>query len=415
MNISKINSAISTDAFRKVSVSEVLAFFDLQGFKPRNYKPIVKNYLVFIAQRDLPLTEFSKQSFLQWLKAEKEPKNLAAYQTPINKLLKACLNTKFAGCYVYQDERQKPIIETKLQALFEAFLRFADNAKTERTKEDYRKAFQLFCRFAGSKQVESFSRHIVLDYRANLLHQLEAGKLSAFTVNSYLSPLRQFAKYLLIEADNLFQDLETDKRQQFERDLSRIANLPNSAKIDHSDFYKDSLTPEEIALVLSRANNARDRLMIGLMAYAGLRTFEVLKVSLADFNTKEKTLSIQGKGAKRAQIPLTHCWETLHKLLNDYLTAHKKRAEGLLFPDVNSTSIIRSFVNKLLVRLDLKEKKKKVSCHSFRHSLAQNLLHKSVPLEAVQTILRHTNISTTEIYFKKIQSENRLQIPANLF
>ncbi|MCU0446762.1 MAG: tyrosine-type recombinase/integrase [Microscillaceae bacterium] len=397
----------------KVSVAEVMQIFHTYQYKPRNYPSIVKAYLIFLAQKDLAINHISKGLYLSILDNEKQPKNLSAYQTPLNKLIKEVAPAhRLIGLKVYIDVKPKTIIETQLEALFEQFLTFANKVKGERTKDNYRKSFKEFAKYCQITELNFFNEASVLFFRNHLHRRLQESTFSIFSANAYLAPLRQFAKYLVINSEKVFQGFEKLERERIERDLNRISLIANIDKPDNTDYHKDSLSQEEIARVLAHTTDPKERLMIGLMYYTGLRTFEVLNIKQSDFNFKAKVLNVVGKGNKKAEIPLNHCLNAIETLFKDYLKATKIK-NNVLFPTMNSTSQIRSFVNRILNDLDLKKKKKKVSCHSFRHSLAQNLLLNGIPLEAVQSILRHNQISTTEIYFKKIQNERLIQIPEN--
>jgi site-specific recombinase XerD len=417
MNIEKQetqNQQISSyQATDKVSISEVMQIFNSYQYKPRNYPSIVKAYLVFLAEKDLTISGISKGLYLSILENEKQPKNLSAYKTPLNKLTKEVAPAhKLSGLKVYIDIKPKTIIETQLEALFEQFLQFDNKVKGERTKDNYRKSFKEFAKYCQITDLNFFNEASVKFFRNHLHKRLNDNTFSIFSANAYLSPLRQFAKYLIINSEQVFGSFEKPERERIERDLNRITIIANIDKPDNTDYHKDSLTPEEIGRVLAHTRDHKERLMIGLMYYTGLRTFEVLNLKKSDFNFKSKVLNVVGKGNKKAEIPLSHCLIAIETLFKDYLKAYKIK-DDVLFPTMNSTSQIRSFVNRILNDLELKKKKKKVSCHSFRHSLAQNLLLNGIPLEAVQSILRHNQISTTEIYFKKIQKERLILIPEN--
>lgn len=368
----------------------------------------------FISERELKLNEFSKNAFLTFLKNEKNPKNLSAYKTPINKLIKIVApENDLIDCIVYKDRTPKTIIETLLEYHFEKFLNDSTGAaKSEKTKEEYRKAFRLFAKFCDAKELNQFNSIAMGEYRKKLLLEYEQGQKSLFSVNAYLAPLRSFAKYLMLNTEEIFEGVELEKIPKIERDLNRMA-MTKGQSTNKSEYYKDALSHNEVLQVLKKTQNSREKLIIGLMYYCGLRTFEVLKAKLSDFNFKAEELNVIGKNRKGASIPLDYCLDAVKELLNNYLRQNKPDKEGYLFPSINTTASIRKFVNKTLKSLDLKEKKKKVSAHSFRHSLAQNLILQGIRVETVQKIMRHSNIATTEKYFKRLQNENLLQIPKN--
>ncbi len=409
----KKSSSVSNEYISKIGINEVLHIFDSYKFKAGNYRRINGKFLSYIQKIGMPLAKPAQATYLQHLTTQ-GIKNIPAYKTPINKLLKIAKERNFYGASIFDDTNQSTVIENQLGAYFEAFLQMdKGKPKSDQTKVNYRASFKEFAKHCEATNINQFTYLSVRKYADKLNKEMSEGAKSNFTVNTYLAPLRQFAKYLIWDSHNMFGQLPNDERAQIERDLNKISLIANQT-IDKQKYYKDSLTHSEVIKVIEAATNAREKLIIALMYFTGLRSFEVLRVWHNSFNWKAQQLTIIGKGSKKATIPLDHCIDALRGYHKAYISEYKPDLDGLLFPSINNTATIRTFVNKLLNKLDLKEKKQKVSCHSFRHSLVQNLLLKGLPVEVVQTIARHTNLSTTEMYFKKLQTENRLSIPKNL-
>jgi len=409
------SNSISDLNNERIGVLVALHQFDSYKFKAKNYKSIVKKYLLWLCKVNLPITKFSRDAYLKILAEEKELKSLHSYKTPINKLLLVAEECNFLGCLVANDTAQKTIIENQLAMYFEAFLQMdKGKPKSERTKGNYRQSFKRFAQFCEATNINQFTYLSVRKYADQLHEMLSKGQTTNFTYNTYLAPLRQFAKYLLWDSDTIFDGFEIDQRRKVENDLKKITQIANLT-VEKDTYHKDSLTHQEVLNVLANAKDSRLQLMIALMYFAGLRTIEVLRLAHSSFNWKAKVLTVIGKGNKKAEIPLNHCIDALHGYYKNYLANNKTSdLDRLLFPTINHTATIRKQVNDLLVKVNLKHKKKRVSCHSFRHSLVQNLLIEGVPVEVVQSLARHTNISTTEVYFKKLQKDNQLNIPENL-
>ncbi|MFH1761224.1 MAG: site-specific integrase, partial [bacterium] len=150
---------------------------------------------------------------------------------------------------------------------------------------------------------------------------------------------------------------------------------------------------EELEFILEKLATEECKAFWGVMCLTGLRLNEArfLEFSNVDFETK--TIRISGKGNKLAQIPIN---SYLLRLLNEQKEKYKS---GKIFPEIPTTAV---GCQKQLKRL-LKETTFKITGpinpHRFRHSLASNLLRKGTNINAVQRIMRHSNIKTTvEIY-----------------
>lgn len=416
-NIVKTNAGLSTDLRGSIGILEVMRIFDNYNIKARNYKSIIKNYLFWLVERQLPITLYSKSAYLNDLKErqaiKEKPSRIYSYTTPLNRIINIANDNDFLGFKIINDTDKKTLLESELDVYFEQFLSFSSGGvKSDLTKRDYRKAFKGFASFCDVRDMNKFTFETVKMYAEHLSNLVAKDTITNTTFNKYLAPLKGFAKYLILESDNIFTGLTKEKIVAIERNLNKIP-LISGLSVDKNTFYKDSLTHKEVLTILEHLKSTEHRLMVALMYFTGLRSFEVLKVKHSDIDFRAKTLSIVGKGKKRATIPLEHCHTAIKSYYDDYVRNKKPDLDKPLF-NAKDTATIRKFVNTALKELNLKHKKKKVSTHSFRHSLAQNLLLNGLPVELVQKIMRHEDISTTQIYFRKIQQESMLKIPENI-
>lgn len=167
------------------------------------------------------------------------------------------------------------------------------------------------------------------------------------------------------------------------------------------------LSVEEIDLMLSfidrsTAEGERNLAMLETMYSCGLRVSELISLKLSDLHINDGFISVIGKGDKQRLIPIG---KSALRLIDNYLTHHrnhikiKKNNEDMIFLSKRGTPITRQMV--FYVIKDLAEKagiKKPLSPHTFRHSFATHLVEGGADLRAVQEMLGHESITTTEIY-----------------
>ena len=142
--------------------------------------------------------------------------------------------------------------------------------------------------------------------------------------------------------------------------------------------------------------------MLETLYSCGLRVSELISLKLTNLHFEEGFISVIGKGNKERLIPIG---KSALKLIQNYVTNHrnhiaiKKNSEDMIFLSKRGTPITRQMVFYILK--DLAEKggiKKKLSPHTFRHSFATHLVEGGADLRAVQEMLGHESITTTEIY-----------------
>lgn len=185
------------------------------------------------------------------------------------------------------------------------------------------------------------------------------------------------------------------------RDPSKLVDLPKlSLKLP------DVLAVEEISQLLnapdtSKPVGTRDAAMLELLYAAGLRVSELVNLKLQDINLEAGFVRVFGKGSKERVVPIglpaksriEAYIETARK------TALKNQPSPYLFIARAGKPITRQGFWKLLRRYATKAQiHKKISPHSLRHSFATHLLEGGADLRAVQVMLGHVDISTTQIY-----------------
>ena len=212
--------------------------------------------------------------------------------------------------------------------------------------------------------------------------------LSVTSQSRIISAIKSFYKFLLIE--NLIQ---TDPSE----------NLV-SPKIGRK--LPNVLTIEEINLIINsvESNNVgiRNRAIIEIIYGCGLRVSELTNLLLSNLFLKQGYIKIVGKGNKERLSPIG---SLAIDSLNDFLTNVRpglkinNKFSDHVFINNRGTSLSRSMIFKMIKKYTLTANiKKDISPHSLRHSFATHLVEGGANLRAVQEILGHSSITTTEIY-----------------
>ena len=212
--------------------------------------------------------------------------------------------------------------------------------------------------------------------------------LSETSQSRIISAIKSFYKFLLIE--NLIQ-------------IDPSENLV-SPKIGRK--LPNVLTIEEINLIINsvESNNVgiRNRAIIEIIYGCGLRVSELTNLLLSNLFLKQGYIKIVGKGNKERLSPIG---SLAIDSLNDFLTNVRpglkinNKFSDHVFINNRGTSLSRSMIFKMIKKYTLKANiKKDISPHSLRHSFATHLVEGGANLRAVQEILGHSSITTTEIY-----------------
>lgn len=275
--------------------------------------------------------------------------------------------------------------------------------------------------------------------KGNLLHNfqeflsIEKG-LSENSINSYGYDLNKFKNFLDqeqvdfldVQADHIMQFLVKEKdRKVSSKTLARevvairqfYKYLKDDKQIDYNPTDKietpevlraipDHLTLEEIESLFNKLNEdnpyeLRDKCIFELLYSSGLRISEACNLRMEDLDLNSMTLIVEGKGGRQRLVPFG---EKSLEILKKYLDKSrpeilKSRSCDYLFVSKKGSFINRKSVwrllNDYLKRTNIK---KKVTPHTLRHSFATHLLENHADLRAVQELLGHIDISTTQIY-----------------
>lgn len=204
-----------------------------------------------------------------------------------------------------------------------------------------------------------------------------------------ISGLKSFFSFLLLE-----QLIPADPTGHLESPrLGR--KLPDVLQIDEINSLLD-------AIDASKPEGMRTKAMIEVLYGCGLRVTELVTLKLSDLYIKDGYITVVGKGNKERAVPIG---ETALKYLLMYIEevrihqSVKKGNENFIFLNRLGTRLSRVSVFTIIKSLaEAAGLKKKISPHTFRHSFATHLIEGGADLRAVQEMLGHSSITTTEIY-----------------
>ncbi len=273
-----------------------------------------------------------------------------------------------------------------IESLLEKFLYYLEFEKNNspKTLENYSLWLNRFVNYVWNVDVRDIKAMHILDYRM-YLNQLW---LSKKTVNYHAVALRSFFKFCL---KNDIDCISPDKIE--------LAKMPTRDV--------NFLTQEEVQKILDapfeyEKNNLirkRDLAILNILYGTGLRVTELINLKRSELDSQTKQFSVMWKWSKIRAIFMT---EKAKEALVDYLKARSDNSE-YLFISLSQNSrwhkLSRNSVEEIVKKYkNLAWIKKKVTPHTLRHSFATALLQKWADLRAVQALLGHSSITTTQIY-----------------
>jgi len=170
----------------------------------------------------------------------------------------------------------------------------------------------------------------------------------------------------------------------------------------------DFLTQKEMEKLLDSIVNdgerelfytLRDRAIFEALYSIGCRVAELVNIKISDINFPSKVIKLFGKGRKERIVPIG---DVAIKWMKNYIEERQKKAERneeYLFLNKNGKKISSESVRKIIKKYsEIMLKNHNISPHTFRHSFATHLLENGADIRAVQELLGHSDISTTQIY-----------------
>jgi len=275
--------------------------------------------------------------------------------------------------------------ETSIKG-FKSYLKI-ERSLSDNSVQAYIRDISKFSTYAISLNIDELKvdRKVI----SNFLSELNKKNISSRSQARIISGIKAFYKYLVIEDYIKFNPTE----------------LIESPKIGFK--LPDTLSLIEIdqliqAIDLSSKQGERNRAMLETLYSCGLRVSELINLKLSNIHFKEGYLRIIGKGDKERLSPIGGKALQYLKIYIQEVRIHqniKKEHEDFVFLNNRGKKLTRVMVFLIIQKLTkLIGLKKKISPHTFRHSFATHLIEGGADLRAVQEMLGHESITTTEVY-----------------
>ena len=269
---------------------------------------------------------------------------------------------------------------------FKTYLKI-ERSLSDNTIDSYLRDVQKLAHFAEEKKLNELQ--ITKVEVKEFIIEINKEGISARSQSRIISGIKAFYKYLILE------------------DYIKInpTELIESPKIGMK--LPDTLSVSEIddlisAIDLSHPQGERNRAILEVLYSCGLRVSELTNLKLSNIRFKEGYVKVVGKGNKERFAPIG---SSAIKYLNIYLNEirkHqniKKGSEDIVFLNRRGNKLTRVMIFTIIKQLAEKiGLKKKISPHTFRHSFATHLIEGGADLRAIQEMLGHESITTTEIY-----------------
>ena len=260
---------------------------------------------------------------------------------------------------------------------------------SENSVEAYCHDVNLFLQYLESQGHPTEVGDIKQDTIENFFAYLYDLNIGANSQARILSGLKSFWRYLIQE------DLAEEDPTVLISSPSLGRHLPEVLSYEEIQKMIDSID-------LSQPNGHRNKAMIEVMYGCGLRVSELIGLQVSDIYREDGFLRIFGKGSKERLVPIGN---SSLKILFQYIDGArlhikpKPKYTDIVFLNSRGTGLTRQSVFLLVKELAEKNGiKKTISPHTFRHSFATHLLEGGANLLAVQQMLGHASVSTTEIY-----------------
>lgn len=269
---------------------------------------------------------------------------------------------------------------------FDAFIQYlrVERGVSEITVKNYREDFKIFLlSFPDVRATDDLNVDMLPEF---VRRQDELARSSSTILRRY-SLLRNYFSFLN-EEDVLHEEIpDVDKPKSSKRLPFVMSNEEVDELLEAPDISKD--------------NGMRDRAMLELMYATGLRVSELLSLRFRNLNMQNGLITVYGKGNKQRSVPVS---SFALEFLRKYIDGPRKRVKGskdtdIIFLNRDGKALSRTYFFMQVKRYaEEKGIDSSVSPHTLRHCFATHLLENGASLRAVQEMLGHSNIATTQIY-----------------
>jgi len=271
---------------------------------------------------------------------------------------------------------------------FKTYLQL-EKSQSPNTVEAYLRDVRKFANYLETENLAIDPPDIKLLHLEGFVKTINELGFDAPSQARMISGLRSFYKYLLIEEvvqENPTELLASPKLRR---------KLPDTLSVDEVNALINSID-------LSTPEGMRNRAMLETLYSSGLRVTELVNLKISDFFPEVEYIRVIGKGDKERLVPIGGQAIKYIKMYRETVRVHVAMQKGM--EDVLFLSKRGNKLSRVSVFLFIKEYartagiQKIISPHTFRHSFATHLIEGGADLRAVQEMLGHASITTTEIY-----------------
>lgn len=237
----------------------------------------------------------------------------------------------------------------------------------------------------GRKKLEDVELPDLQSFLASLYDE----DMSARSQARIISGLKSFYKFMLYERRIAHDPTELLDAPKIGRHLPEVLSIPEIEAILNG-------------IDLSKPEGHRNKAIIEVMYGCGLRVSEVVNLRISNLHFRENYVRIIGKGDKERLVPIGHTAQQAVLLYLEGYRMHlkiKKGEEDIVFLNCRGSRLSREMIFMMIKEMAAAAGiRKTISPHTFRHSFATHLVEGGADLRAVQEMLGHESITTTEIY-----------------
>jgi integrase/recombinase XerD len=282
-------------------------------------------------------------------------------------------------------------IPLSLKREMQSYKRFLalEKGVSENTVSAYMFDIERFSSFIVHQGIEKYAL-IEIQHIHSFLLMLEELGLALSSRTRTLSSLRGFFSFLF-------------SNKVIDTDITEKAELPKSRR-----SLPDTLSIDEMLAILEQPDittkaGIRDRAMLELLYACGLRVSELCGIKQRDMLLEQEVIRVFGKGSKERIVPIGSSaleWVGTYQLeVRSHFMKYGVSTNDILFLNQRGTGISRMSVWNIVSKATMDAGiEKQVHPHTFRHSFATHLLEGGADLRALQEMLGHSDISTTQIY-----------------
>lgn len=279
----------------------------------------------------------------------------------------------------------------------DAFLGFKyflliDKSLSNNTLEAYLRDIKFFQNYLKENfiQIPNPTEVKIENIQQFLIYLNENKLMSENSQARCLSGIRAFYKYLIYEDLIKYNPLELVELPKIVRKLPQVLSFEEIIRIEES-------------MDVSKPENFRNKAMIETLYSCGLRVSELVNLKLSNLRLKDEIIFVQGKGNKQRIIPIGKYAIKLIKLykngIRSQIDIRKGHEDYVFLNHKRKTKLTRVYVFSMIKQaVEHAGIQKIISPHTFRHSFATHLLEGGADLRAIQAMLGHESITTTEIY-----------------